>query len=166
MTDPAVLITSNPTALIYTAIGAAVVTVIGALGGVVVQIINAVSAARDRREASAERRALREQTAIVLKNGQDTGVKADQIIEKAVEIHGLANGHLTKLSTALDVANAKIAGLESLMHALADSKRENDAVQAKLLEAAVAAPSVGQMSVAGGRRADDRTEQMKRRLPD
>jgi len=146
-------------AFIYTAIAAAIVTVIAAIGGMTVQIINAVSAARDRREAAAERRGLREQTAIVLKNGQDTGIKADTIIQKAVAIHSLADGNLSRMSTALDVANERIAGLEKLMAVIHDSNREKDAVQARLLEAAVAAPAAGHtISVAGGRRADDRTE--------
>lgn len=71
--------------------------------------------------------------------------KADVIIGKAVEIHTLTNSNLSKITSALDVANEKIAGMEKLIAAGVESKNEarikaeNDAQE--LLTSAVIAAS-------------------------
>lgn len=148
---------------------AAVVTVIAAVGGAVVQIINAVSAMRARRDAAAdraaaaaERAAIRAQTATVVKTSEETARKADAIIDKtteihgeAKEIHGLANGQMSRLTTLIDVQTERIAGLEKLIAERAGSKLEIDAAQAKLLERADAAPAIRIASAPFGRRASD-----------
>jgi len=54
----------------------------------------------------------------------ETSAKASTILEKTVEIHTLTNGNLSKVTTALETANEKIAGLEKLMAALAQQKTE------------------------------------------
>ncbi len=41
--------------------------------------------------------------------------KTDTVIEKAAEIHTLTNSNLSKVTTALEVANEKIEGLQRLV---------------------------------------------------
>lgn len=91
-----------------TIIAAAIVTVLAALTGAAVTIINAAAAARDRKDSQHERVVLKE-------TAQATNAKADTIIEKAAEIHTLADGNLSKVTAALGVANEKIIGLEKLV---------------------------------------------------
>jgi hypothetical protein len=95
-----------------TLFAAAIVTVLAALFGGVIQLVNAVSAARDRRDAREERKALREQSITVLRATEATGLKADTIIEKAVEIHTLTNSANAKLQAALELVTEKLAAAE------------------------------------------------------
>lgn len=106
-----------------TIIAAALVTVIAALVGGVVSVINAVSAAADRRASRVERAAL----SITTKN---TDRKADTIIEKAVEIHTLTNDNLSKVTAALGVANERIQGLEKLMASMLVAQHDAHAARA------------------------------------
>lgn len=57
---------------------------------------------------------------ISLKNSR----KSDVIIGKATEIHTLTNSNLTAITTALGIANEKIIGLEKLISATAETKKE------------------------------------------
>lgn len=50
--------------------------------------------------------------------------KSDVIIEKAAEIHTLTNSNLSQITAALGVANEKILGLEKLISATAETKKE------------------------------------------
>lgn len=43
------------------------------------------------------------------------GLKTDSIVTKANDIHALTNSNLTAVTTALQVANEKISGLEKLI---------------------------------------------------
>lgn len=78
--------------------------------------------------------------------------KSDVIIEKAAEIHTLTNSTMTKLQSSLEVANEKIIGLEKLISATADTKKEaqikaeNDA-QKLLTEAVMLASKKAQDNV-------------------
>lgn len=51
----------------------------------------------------------------------------DSIIKKADEIHGVTNGHLSKLTDDLHVAMERITGLEKLVAALSEAKRVAEA---------------------------------------
>ena len=120
--------TLDPT-LVAIGIAGAIVTVVGALGGMVVQIINASSASRDRREAALERRILLEKTNAAAKVSDETAAKADTLLQKTVEIHTLTNGTNSELTSALKVANQKIEGLRELMAGFIRSKDEADAAR-------------------------------------
>lgn len=68
-----------------------------------------------------------------LRKGNQNGVKADAantkqdtLIEKAVEIHTQTNGQMSKLTNALDVALAKIEGLEKLIASMVAAKSAAD----------------------------------------
>lgn len=50
--------------------------------------------------------------------------KSDVIIEKAAEIHTLTNSSLSKVQSSLEVANEKILGLEKLIAAGAEAKKD------------------------------------------
>lgn len=50
--------------------------------------------------------------------------KSDVIIEKAAEIHTLTNSSLSKVQSALDVANERIIGLEKLIASGVETKKE------------------------------------------
>jgi hypothetical protein len=56
-------------------------------------------------------------------------LKTDTIIEKAVEIHSLTNSNLTKVSAALEVALARIEGLQNMVTELVKAKAVADEVQ-------------------------------------
>lgn len=60
--------------------------------------------------------------------------KTDVIIEKAAEIHTLADGNLSRMTAQLAVANQEIQGLKTLMAEMREAK--------VVLAAAVAAPAV------------------------
>ena len=98
-----------------TIIAAAIVTVLAALTGAAVTIINAAAAARDRKDSRYDR----ESTKATI---EATSTKADTIIEKAVEIHTLANSNLAKVTAALEVANEKIVGLQKLITSMIEAK--------------------------------------------
>lgn len=56
--------------------------------------------------------------AVSIHNGMkaaETGKKADTIIEKAAEIHTLTNSNLSAVTKSLEVAQARIDGLEKLV---------------------------------------------------
>jgi uncharacterized membrane protein YccC len=101
-----------PAPLDPTIFAAAVVTVLAALFGGTIQLVNAISGARDRRDAREERRVLRDQNQNVIKVSEDTAKKADTIIEKAVEIHTLTNSANAKLQAALEMVTEKLAAAE------------------------------------------------------
>jgi septal ring factor EnvC (AmiA/AmiB activator) len=105
-----------------TLIAAAIVTVIAALGGVIVQVINAASASKDRREAARERLSLAEKTNAIIKTGDDTRQKTDTLLNKTTEIHALTNSQLSTVTAALAVANQKIEGLEKLIVSLIEAR--------------------------------------------
>jgi len=108
---------------------AAIVTVIAALFGNAILLINAWSSAKDRREAALERRILLEKTNAAAKVTDETAKKADTIIQKAVAIHTLANGTNSELTKALAIANEKIEALGQLMASMVAAKDEADAVR-------------------------------------
>lgn len=57
------------------------------------------------------------------KKADETGKKADAIIDKAEEIHVLTNSNLTKVTQALTKANRKISALERLVMAMVEEKK-------------------------------------------
>jgi hypothetical protein len=58
--------------------------------------------------------------------------KADILIEKAVEIHTLTNSRMAKVTSDLEVALAKITGLEARLIGMDDAKTIADRVAADL----------------------------------
>lgn len=106
-----------------TLFAAAIVTVIAALGGVTVQVINSVSAARDRREAAAERKVLMERT-------NATASKADTIMVTSAEIKELTNSTNSNLQKALELMTEKYAGSQRALSQAQETKREVAAAQA------------------------------------
>lgn len=115
-----------------TVIAAAIVTVIAALVGGTVTVVNAIAAAQDRKDARSAR--------FILQNTTD-GVthKADTIIEKAIEIHTLTNSNLSKVTESLNIALEKISGLEKLVTSLTAAKQVADALASSPPSPAVAA---------------------------
>ncbi len=95
-----------------TVIAGGVVLVIGSMATAIVTIINALAARDDRRAQATERLTSVAARATQLEATHDASRKADTIIEKATEIHALTNGTNQGLTKALDLANAKISGLE------------------------------------------------------
>lgn len=93
-------------------IAAAMVTVIAATAGAIVTVVNAIAAARDRREGRKAREALAITTSA-------TDEKADAIIQQTGEIHKVTNGNLSKVQAELAVAHEKILGLEKLVASIA-----------------------------------------------
>lgn len=77
---------------------AVIVPTIGALTAAVVSIISAI-------------------------RSKDNGAKADKIIEKATEIKVSTDGNLSRMSSELETAKEKIAGLETLIRSMAESTR-------------------------------------------
>lgn len=59
-----------------------------------------------------------------LRTSRGNAAKADTIIQKADEIHLLANSNLAEVSASLKVANEKIIGLERLVSTLFESKKK------------------------------------------
>ena len=120
--------TLDPT-LIAAGIAAAIVTVVGALGGMIIQILNAISSSKDRRDAALERRILLEQSQASAKVTEATAKKADALIEKTTEIHTLTNGTNSELTAALRVANQKIEGLRELMAGFVKARDDAEAAR-------------------------------------
>lgn len=56
------------------------------------------------------------------KKADATNSKQDVLIEKAVEIHTQTNGHLSKVTSALDVALKEIEGLKTLVATMSEAK--------------------------------------------
>lgn len=148
------------TTLDPTLLAAAVVTIIAALGGVTVQIINARSAAVERRAtaerellAATERKALFEQAQHATKLADDNNKKADALIKSTTEIHTLTNSTNSNLQKALELMTEKNVGLEKLMRQMESEKQTtaaNRAVTDAQASAALhAAPSPDQPSTKG-----------------
>ena len=121
---------SDPTVL-----AAAIVTVLTALGVLVVTIINAKSAADERRDARESRIAVEATT-------KATDRKADAIIEKTAEIHTVTNSNLAKVTAALDVAKERIEGLQKLVGQMMDAKGVADRVADKAADRAMGSAGV------------------------
>jgi hypothetical protein len=133
---------------------AAVVTVLAAIGGTVVQIINSWSAARDRREAAAERKALLDKTTAAVEASKDNSRKADELIKSTTEIHTLTNSTNSNLQKALELMTEKNAGLEKLMAQMQDEKKTTAAQHALTdvrISAVLAAPSAGPVPASAGK---------------
>lgn len=100
-------------------IAAAFVLVIAAVGGAVVQIINAKAAAEDRKEAKIMRARLQD-------SADKTDIKTDAIIKQGVEIHASTNSNLSKVTENLNVALEEINGLKKLVYTLTEAKKTAD----------------------------------------
>jgi hypothetical protein len=111
MTDPAIY-------------AAATVTVIAAIAGGVVSIINAFAAAQDRRDSREERRQLLEKATLTAKSQEDTSRKADAIIEQGVAIHTLTNDANSKLQSAVALLTEKNTSLQRVIDLTQKSKDE------------------------------------------
>lgn len=125
------------TTLDPTLIAAAVVTVIAALGGMIVQIINARSAATDRREtakreesAAVERRALFAQSQHTTEKADVLVEKADALVTSTAKIEELTNSTNSNLQKALELMTEKNAGLEKLMRHMEAEKQTTAANRA------------------------------------
>lgn len=96
---------------------AAIVPTLAALGALMVSVINAIKS-------------------------NANGVKADDIIKKAEQIHTLTNSNLSKVTASLEVANAKIDGLQLMVAEMTKAKAIADTVAEKAAEKvpAIAAP--------------------------
>lgn len=102
-------------------IAAAIVIVIAAIGSAVVQVINAWSAANDRREARLAREEIKRIT-------ESSVTKTNTLIEKTAEIHTLTNSNLSKVTAALEVSIAKNKELETFIRSLVKDKETSDAL--------------------------------------
>lgn len=89
-----------------TIIIAAIVPTLAAFGAMVVSVVNAIKS-------------------------NSNGRKADDIIQKAVEIHTLTNSNLSKVTASLEVANAKIDGLQAMVTEMTKAKAIADTVAEK-----------------------------------
>lgn len=122
--DPEVVV--KAVALDPTLVAAAAVTVLSSLGGTIVLIINAMSASKDRREASKERQLLAERAMVSAAVQKSTLEKADTIIESTAKIHELTNSTNSNLQKALELMTAKNAALEAIIAQAALTKRETE----------------------------------------
>lgn len=125
------------TTLDPTLIAAAIVTVIAAIGGMVVQIINARSAARDRRDtaererlAATERKALFEQAQYAAKIAEENNKKADTLVTSTAKIEELTNSTNSNLQKGLEVMTVKHNALELKIVHMEKEKAETAAVRA------------------------------------
>lgn len=62
------------------------------------------------------------------------GIKSDEIIKKAEQIHTLTNSNLSKVTAALEVANARIDGLQKLILSMTEAKTVADHVAERAAE--------------------------------
>lgn len=112
---------------------AAVVTVIAALGGVAVQIINARSAAADRREAAAvaaaERSVAAEERKLAAEERRALLGKSDVIIDGNTKIHTLTNSTNSNLQKTLEVQAEEVKGLRREMAQMKLEKQETAAAK-------------------------------------
>jgi hypothetical protein len=90
----------------------AIVPTLAAIGAMIVSIINAIKST-------------------------ENGAKADHIIEKATEIHTLTNSNLSKVTATLDVANAKIEGMQKMISGMLEAKNVADHLADKTASAPV-----------------------------
>jgi hypothetical protein len=145
----------DPT-LYFAAISGAVVVVLTSLGGTVVLIINAVSASKDRREAAAERLAIRNQAAVIQQTGEETAKKADGLITATAQIHELTNSTNSELQKALELSKAQAASVEkqnvALERLIAELKQKaldvtaSQALSDQRVTQALAAPAPEQLT--------------------
>jgi hypothetical protein len=111
MTDPAIY-------------AAATVTVIAAITGGIVSIINAFAASQDRRDSREERKQLLEKATVSARSQEDTSRKADTIIEQGVAIHTLTNDANSKLQNAVALLTEKNVSLQKIIDLTQKSKDE------------------------------------------
>lgn len=102
-------------------IAGAIVMVLGGVGAVIVQVINAMAASHERREARASRIKLE-----ALAEAGDT--KNNEIIKQGVAIHTLTNSSLSKVTADLATANVTIKSLERMIDGLVKAKDIADAL--------------------------------------
>lgn len=117
----------------------AIVGVVSAIGAQVLLIIAALFSGWAALQARAEAKSGRLEAQAANVEG---GRKADTLIEKATEIHTLANSSLSKATSALEVANVTIQGLHNLIALSEQAKRETAIAHATILRAAQEAPAV------------------------
>lgn len=70
-----------------------------------------------------------------------SSAKTDKVIEKAAEIHTLANANFNKATSQLEVAQATIQGLQRLLDISERAKSDAAVASATILEAALVAPA-------------------------
>lgn len=87
----------------------AIVPTLAAVGAMIVSVVNAIKSSAN-------------------------GVKADDIIKKAEQIHTLTNSNLSKVTAALEVANAKIDGLQTMVSEMTRAKAIADHVAQRAAE--------------------------------
>lgn len=92
-----------------TIILAAIVPTLAALGAMVVSVVNAIKS-------------------------NANGVKADDIIKKAEQIHTLTNSNLSKVTASLEVALARIDGLQKMVAEMSKAKDIADHVAERAAE--------------------------------
>lgn len=109
---------------------AALITVIAALVGGTVQVINAVSSSRDRRDAARERQIALEQSAAGIELARANGQKADAILHKTSAVEVLTNGTNSNLQRALDVMTERNAGNEAIIRQLRQTTADTASVRA------------------------------------
>lgn len=110
MTDPSV-------------IAAAVVTVIAAVAGGTVTVVNAIAAAQDREDQRTYRAQMTEVTRV-------GAVATDVLTKKTEEIHQLADGNLTRVTQDLRMATQEIQSLREMVTSLVEAKKVADALTA------------------------------------
>lgn len=106
-------------------IAAAIVLVLAALGSMIIQIITAMSASKDRREASQER-------LMQISIATETRRKTDTVIEGNARIHELTNSTNSNLQKALELMTERSHGLEKVIAELKEAKRTTAAAQAMM----------------------------------
>lgn len=67
--------------------------------------------------------------------------KTNELLTKTTEIHTQTNSSLSNVLAALDVANAKIEGLQKLTNFLTDAKNASDRVAVAIATPAVLGPT-------------------------
>jgi hypothetical protein len=113
-----------------TVFAAAIVTVLAAVVGGTVTVINALAAARDRRDAREERRLVIAQGASAIAESKENGKKADTIIRSTDKIHELTNSTNSNLQKELELEREKNAGLAKTITALEAEKHATAAMRA------------------------------------
>lgn len=117
----------------------AVVLVIGAIG---LLIVNTINAWKSNTKADVANK------------------KADALLDKTAKIDATTNGHYSELTKQLSVAVERIYGLNQIIEAMTNEKRE--AAHVAAVTAAIASPSPGQVSVIADRlKAHDNWERDK-----
>lgn len=94
-------------------------TPIAVIAAAIIQQMNAAKAKRDRDAVKEEVVQVAEKVAI---DSHSHTTKLDAIVEKANHITELTNGHLSKVTDELKLANDKIAGLEKMITEMANRR--------------------------------------------